>query len=84
MFADIARIQAQLIDAGFEGHQRQFVVKVDVGNDRNIRHALPNFFQRYRSIVIGDGEPDNLAPGADHILDLCHGGADIRCIGLGH
>ena len=40
VLADVPRIEPQLIDTGFERQQRELVMKVDVSNQRDFRHAF--------------------------------------------
>jgi hypothetical protein len=68
--ADVAGIQPQLVDAGFERHQGEFVVEVNVGDERNVRHALANLFERDRGIVVRNSQPDDLAA-ARTISSIC-------------
>ena len=84
MLADVAGIQTQLVDAGFERQQRELVMEMNVGDERHIGHALANLFQRDRRIVVGHGQADDLAAGADHLLDLRDGRVDVGRVGLGH
>jgi hypothetical protein len=84
MLTDIAGIQTQLVDAGFQCEQCELVVKVYVGNERNFRHALANFFQRQCRVVVRHSQTHNFAAGVDHLLDLFDGLIDVGRIGLGH
>src|SRR5215213_10189162 len=59
-------------------------MEVDVGDDRNLRHSLPDLFQCHCSVVIWNGKPDDLATRADHLLDLRNGSAHVRSVSLGH
>jgi hypothetical protein len=84
MFADIPRVQTQLVNAGFKRHQSQLVVKVDVRNDGNFRHSLANLPERYSSVIVRHSEPYYLATGADHLFDLSYRRANVCGVGLSH
>ena len=84
MRADVARIQAQLVDARIQSHQCQLVMKMDIGDERHIRHTLSDLFKRDGRIFIGHGETHDLAPGAHHLFDLRNGRGDIRRVRLRH
>src|SRR5690349_22755171 len=59
-------------------------MEMNVSNERNVGHALPDFFQRHGSVVVGNGKPDDLAARADHLLDLRDRSAHVRSISLCH
>ena len=84
VLADVAGIQTQLVDAGFEGQQRQFVMEMNIGNQGYLGHALANLFQRYCCVVVGHSQAHDFATGADHLFDLRYGGADVGRVRLGH
>src|SRR5215204_1429741 len=84
MCADVAGIKSELVDARFKRHQREFVMEVNIGDERNVRHSLPDLFQRYGSVVVRNGEPDYLAARAHHLLDLRNGSAHVRSVSLCH
>src|SRR6185295_8768548 len=84
MRTDVPAIQSQLIDARFERHQREFVVEVNVGDDRHVRYPFADLFQPDRGIVIRHSKPDDFAAGAHHVFDLGHSGAHVRGISLCH
>ena len=81
--ADVSRVDPHLVGAGVDAGDRQPVIEMDVGDERQ-RHARANFCKRGHRIVAGDGHPDDLAPGALERPDLTHRGADVVGVGLGH
>ena len=40
-------------DSGIKRHQREFIVEMDVCNQRHAFHALSDLFERDRGIVVG-------------------------------
>src|SRR6185503_21240245 len=81
---DVAGIESQLVDARFEGHQREFVMEVNVGDERDVRHALADLFQRHGRVVVRNGKADDLTTCADHLVDLRDSSAHVRSISLCH
>ena len=81
--ADVARVDAEPVDAGFKCGEREFVVEMDIGDDRDTC-LLGDCRERIGSFSVGDGEADDIA------ADLCDGGdlrdgcVDIARVGLGH
>src|SRR5947207_834982 len=59
-------------------------MEMNVRDDRHVRHALADLLQSDGCIIVGNGEPDNLAARVHHLFDLCHSGADVRSISLCH
>ena len=43
---------------------------MNVGDERNFGYAFTNLFQRNRGVVVGNGEADDLTPGAT-ISSIC-------------
>src|SRR6185369_13215385 len=64
--------------------QREFVVEMYVGDDRNIWHSFPDLFQRNRGVVVRNGKADDLTTRAHHLLDLRDGSAHVRSVSLCH
>src|SRR5437763_1462654 len=59
-------------------------MEVNVGDDRNFWHALANFFEANRRVVVRHREPHNLATSANHLFDLRDRCAAVGSISLGH
>jgi hypothetical protein len=59
-------------------------MKVNIGNDRNVGNAFTNLFERDRSVVVGNGEPHDLAAGTHHLFDLCDRSANVGGVRLSH
>src|SRR5688572_31099123 len=59
-------------------------MEMNIGDERNVGDSLANLFERNGRIVIGDGEPDDLATGPHHLLDLRDGRTNVRGVGLRH
>jgi hypothetical protein len=59
-------------------------MKVYIGNERDFRNAFPNLLQRHCSVVVRNSETDNLATGANHLLDLGNRRVNVSRISLGH
>src|SRR6266516_210293 len=55
-----------------------------IGDQRNLGHALANLFQRYCCVIVGHSQAHDFATGADHLLDLRYGCADVGRIRLRH
>ena len=81
--ADVARVDADFIGARGDGLDRQPVVKVDVGAERN-RRLLPDSAERPGSRHVRHGEPNQIAPGACQRAHLCGGCFDIGCFRIRH
>ncbi len=60
--ADVARINAQTIDARLKGDKRKFVVEVNVGDKRN-GNLLFNFGKRARGLFVGNCSPNDFTTG---------------------
>src|SRR6266446_4845849 len=59
-------------------------MEVNVGDDWNFGHALANFFERNRRVVVGYSEPHDLATGGDHLFDLRDRRCHVSRVSLGH
>src|ERR1044072_1257464 len=84
VLADVAGIQTKFVDARVQRHQSEFVMKVDVGDQRNLRRALADFFKSDGRVVVRHCEPDDFATSADHLFNLCDGRTDVCRVSLGH
>ena len=81
--ADVAGVEAQAVDALLDGDQRQFVIEMDVGDQRDanffldLAELLGRFAHRH-------GTADDFAAGRFQGPDLLHRGAHVAGVGLGH
>ena len=82
--ADVAGIDAQLIDARVQGHQGKLVLKVNVRNQDGFGAALADFRQRLGGLLIGHGQADDFAPSGFHLLDLRDRLLHFARVRLGH
>jgi hypothetical protein len=74
--ADVARIDAQAVDAVLGDAQGDLVVEVDIGDQRHVG-ALANGAERLRRIHARHGYAHDVRSGVLERLDLRHGGVDI-------
>ena len=84
MRTDVSGIQAQLVDTSFKRHQREFVMEMNVGDERDIGYTFPDLFQCDCGVIVRHSETHDLASGARHLSNLRHRGADVSGIGLRH
>src|SRR5205807_8609786 len=80
---DVAGVEAQLVDPGFQGAQRQTVVEVDVRDQGQPDPGLDPA-EGCGGRLVRHGDADDLAPGRLEGLDLRDGGLDIAGVGGGH
>ena len=78
--ADVARIEPDLLHTGGNGSQRQLIVKMDVGHDRQGR-IRADFLERVRRFQIGHGAADDVAARVSQRADL--GERRLRIAGVG-
>src|SRR5687767_13131261 len=69
LVVQVARVQAELVDAGVQRHECQAVVEVDVRDDRQDRPAN-ELLQRLPGALVRDGHARDLAAGFLELLDL--------------
>ena len=81
--ADVAGIQPQAVDTGFERLQRQRVLEMDVGDERH-RRMRHDIRQRRRRLAVRNGDADDLAADVGQFLDLGEGRLRVAGIGGGH
>src|SRR5258708_16656025 len=77
-------IQTEFIDARFKGHQREFVMEMNVSDKWNVGNPFANLLQGHRSVVIGNSETHHLAASAYHLFNLSDSTIDISGVTLGH
>ena len=82
--ADVAGIDAQLVDAGIERHQSELVLKVNVRDEDRVGAALANFGQRLGRFKVGDRQAHDLAARRLHLLDLLDRLPNLARVRLGH
>src|SRR5690606_15579652 len=80
---DVPGIDAEFVDARIQSFEREFVMEMDVGDDRHVR-AFADLVHRGRGVVIRHGDADYLATGFDHFVDLFNCAFDIRRVRFGH
>ncbi|MPM84147.1 hypothetical protein SDC9_131218 [bioreactor metagenome] len=81
--ADVAGVDADGVDPALRARQREFVVKVNVGNERD-GNLLLNFIYGRSSRPVGNGHSNQFAPGGLQRFDLRHGGGHIVGFGAAH
>ena len=81
--ADVAGVDADLVHAGLRRREREPVVKMNVGHDRDGRGAH-DLGQGVRRGLIRHGETDDLAPGVMQPGDLLDGRARVRGVRVAH
>ena len=81
--ADIAGIDADLVDAALGAQQRQLVVKMDIRHQRDVDTRLDGW-DSPRRLLRGDCHTDDLAPRLLQPEDLLHRGLHILCGGIAH
>ena len=81
--ADVARVQADAVCAGVDGLERERVVEVDVGDDRDraLAHDRP---ERLDVLVARHGDAHDVGARVGHLADLVHRGREVRGLRLGH
>ena len=78
--ADVARVEAQAVEAGADRRQGPAVVEVDVGDQRHrrlshdLRQGRGGFLVRHRNA-------HDLAAEVGELVDLAHGGLGVRRVG---
>jgi len=80
---DVARVDAQAIDAQFGHAQSDPVVEVDVGNQRHLDQLL-DAAEGFGGIHIRYGNPHDVDAGGFQTVDLGDGGSDIVGVAVGH
>ena len=81
--ADIARVNAHLVYALFDGFQRQFVIKMNIGHQRAV-YAFFNFAQGQRGLHVRHGHAVDFAAGVFQHIDLGGGGGGVARVGVTH
>ena len=79
----IARIQPQAVHPAGGALQRQLIVKMDVGHQRNADLPL-DFRHSFGGFQIRHGGADDFAAGFLQLVDLPHGGFHIAGVRFGH
>ena len=79
----IARIQPQAVHPAGGALQRQLIVKMDVGHQRNADLPL-DFRHRFGGLQIRHGGADDFAARLLQLVDLPHGGFHIAGVRFGH
>ena len=81
--ADVAGVDADLVHAGLRRREREPVVKMNVGHDRDGR-GVHDLGQGVRRGLIRHGEADDLAPGVMQPGDLLDGRVRVRGVRVAH
>ena len=81
--ADVAGVQAHAVRARVDRLERQRVVEVDVGDDRDRRLAHDRL-QRLDVLVARHRDAHDVRPGVRHLADLLHRGGQVGRLRLGH
>ena len=81
--ADVAGVQPDAVRAGGDRLQRERVVEVDVGDDRN-RRLHDDRLQRLDVLVARDGDADDVRSGLGDLVDLSHRRLEVGGLGLRH
>ena len=81
--ADVAGVDADLVDGMVERGQGHLVVEVDVADERELDALLD--LAKHRGVLrLGHGDADELAAGLFQAVDLRDGGLDVVGVGRGH
>ena len=83
LLAQVARVEAQPLDAGLEGGEGHLVVEVDVGHDRH-RRAGHDLGQPLGRRLLVAGAADDVGPGRRQLVDLGQGALHVGRLGGGH
>jgi hypothetical protein len=80
---DVARVDAQAVDAQFGHAQRDLVVEVDVGNQRHLDQLL-DLAEGLGGVHVRHRNPHDVDAGCFQTIDLRNGGRDIIGVAVGH
>ena len=80
---DVARVDADGVDAPLGALQGEFIVEVNVGHQGD-GNPLLNLVHGHRRRLVWDGHPDDLAPGGLQGLNLGHGGLHVVSFRIAH
>ena len=80
---DIAGLDPNLINSPFGGTDSEFIIKVDIGNKRNIHSLFDRFYQIER-LFVRNCKTDDLAACCGKFLGLIYGALDIACGNIEH
>ena len=83
MAADVAGIDADLVDAFFGAAQGQLIVEVNISHQRNM-DGLPDGTDGGSGLHIRHSHTDDLTSGRFQRMDLGHGGSHVGRIGIAH
>ena len=83
LVADVARVQANLGDAGVDGLESPVEVEMHIGNDRN-RRGIHDLFESSGVGLCGHGDADQFRPGIGESADLLNRRVGIGGGGVGH
>jgi len=81
--ADVPWVEADAVGAGVDRFQRQGVVEVDVGDDRD-RRLHDDRLQRLDVLLARDRAADDVGAGLGDLVDLLHRRRQVGGLGLGH
>ena len=81
--ADVARVQADAVGAGVDRLEREGVVEVDVGDDRDRRLAHDRL-ERVGVLLARHGDAHEVGAGLGDLADLLHRGLEIGRFRLRH
>src|SRR6266550_3337267 len=76
LVVDVSRVETELVDLRVERHEREPVVEVDVGDDREDR-AAHDLLEGLAGALVGHGHASDLAAALLELLDLTDGGVDV-------
>ena len=80
---DVARVDAQTVDAQFGHTQRNAIVEVDVGDERHA-DLLLDAAERLGGVHVRYRNANDVDAGIDQALDLRDRGSDVIGVGVGH
>ncbi|MCY1332007.1 hypothetical protein D9M69_176880 [compost metagenome] len=81
--ADVARVDAQAVDAQFGDAQGDLVVEVDIGDQRHL-HLLLDPAERLGGVHVRHGDADDVGAGVFQAADLRDGGGHVQGVRVGH
>ncbi len=80
---DVAGVEADFVDAGFDGFQGALEVEVDVGDDGHF-DLLEDFLEGFGVLAFGDGDADDVGAAVGELVDFGDALVDFVGVAGGH
>ena len=80
---DVAGVEADFVDAGFDGFQGALKVEVDVGDDGGF-DLLEDFLEGFGVFAFGDGDADDVGATLGEFVDFGDAFVDVVGVAGGH